>query len=148
MKTPLSTRFPGPLAALLPMLWCAPLGAAEPGASAGGAAPAAVQELMTRELEGASGKEIRMLTVEYVPAGSSLPHRHNAQVFVYVLEGAVTMQVQGGAPVTLGPGGTFYEGPQDVHTVSANASRTQPAKILVFMIKDAAAPVSIPVKNP
>jgi len=105
----------------------------------------AVKELMTRNLAGMSGKELRMLTVEYLPGGASLPHRHNAQVFVYVLEGAVTMQVQGGAPVTLGVGETFYEAPEDIHTVSANASRTKPARILVFMVRDVGTPLSIAV---
>jgi len=105
----------------------------------------AVKELMTRNLAGMSGKELRMLTVEYLHGGASLPHRHNAQVFVYVLEGAVTMQVQGGAPVTLGVGETFYEAPEDIHTVSANASRTKPARILVFMVRDVGTPLSIAV---
>jgi quercetin dioxygenase-like cupin family protein len=123
------------------------VGVSSPMVCAGGdaPAPASVKELMTRDLIGASGKEIRMLTVEYIPGGASLPHRHNAQVFVYVLEGAVVMQVQGQAAVTLGPGETFYEGPEDIHTVSANASKTKPARILVFMIKDATAPASIAV---
>lgn len=107
--------------------------------------PATVKELIKRDLAGASGKEIRMIAVEYIPGGASLPHRHNAQVFVYVLEGAVKMQVEGGPLVTLGPGETFYEGPGDIHTVSANASATKPARILVFIVKDSGAPVSIPV---
>jgi quercetin dioxygenase-like cupin family protein len=117
-------------------------------ACADGAAPprdAVVQELMVRDLAGVIGREVRMLTVEYIAAGASLPHRHNAQVFVYVLDGAVRMQIEGAAPVTLGPGETFYEGPDDVHTVSANASQTKPARILVFIIKNKAAPVSTPV---
>src|SRR6202051_1564912 len=76
-------------------------------AFADGAAPprdAVVQELMVRDLAGVIGREVRMLTVEYIAAGASLPHRHNAQVFVYVLDGAVRMQIEGAAPVTLGPG--------------------------------------------
>jgi quercetin dioxygenase-like cupin family protein len=105
---------------------------------------ATVKELMTKAVAGANAKEVRMLTVEYLAGGASLAHRHNAQVFVYVLEGAVTMQVAGGPLLTLGPGETFYEGPDDIHTVSANASATKPARILVFMIKDAGAPVSLP----
>jgi quercetin dioxygenase-like cupin family protein len=95
-----------------------------------------VAELMTRDLIGAPGKEVLMITVKYLAGAASLPHRHDAQVFVYVLEGEVTMQVQGQAPVTLRPGQTFYEGPNDIHEVSANASQTAPAKILVFMVKD------------
>jgi quercetin dioxygenase-like cupin family protein len=105
----------------------------------------AVKELLSRDVVGASGKEVRMLTVEYLPGGASLPHRHNAQVFVYVLQGAVRMQIQGAAAVTLGPGKTFYEGPDDIHSVSANASKTKSARILVFMIKDKGAPGSVPV---
>ena len=103
---------------------------------------AMVKELMTRDLVGSAGKEVLMVTVEYLAGGASLPHRHNAQVFVYVLEGRVRMQVEGSPTVTLGPGETFYEGPDDIHTISANASQTQSARILVFIIKDKGAPVS------
>jgi|SRR3984957_1039646 len=105
-------------------------------------APAAIQQLMDKELAGVPGRELLMLTVEYVPGGASLPHRHDAQVFVYVLQGAVVMQVAGSPAVTLHEGQTFYEGPADVHVVSANASKTVPAKILVFIVKDKSAPVS------
>lgn len=115
-----------------------------------GAAPPAtdaiVKDLLTRELSGDGSREIQMLTVEYLAGGASLPHRHNAQVFVYVLEGTVRMQVQGAAPVTLGPGATFYEGPNDIHAVSANASRTKPARFLVFAIKNKGAPLSSGVR--
>jgi quercetin dioxygenase-like cupin family protein len=117
-----------------------------PGAVSADAAKASpdaiVKELMTRDLVGSAGKEVLMVTVEYLAGGASLPHRHNAQVFVYVLDGKVRMQVAGSAAVTLGPGETFYEGPEDIHTISANASRTKSARILVFIIKDKGAPVS------
>jgi quercetin dioxygenase-like cupin family protein len=103
---------------------------------------AAVEQLMDENLAGAPGKELLMLTVEYLPGGASLPHRHDAQVFVYVLQGELIMQVAGKPAVTLRPGGTFYENPNDVHLVSANASKTAPAKILVFIVKDRGAPVS------
>lgn len=119
----------------------------EPRAAAAAPPPAPdaiVKELMTRDLAGTDDKEVLMITVEYVPGGASLPHRHNAQVFVYVLEGAVRMQVEGSSPLTLGPGKTFYEGPNDIHTISANASRTKPARILVFMVKDKGAPPTSP----
>ena len=104
--------------------------------------PAVVQQLLDKELVGVPGKELLMLTVEYLPGGASLPHRHDAQVFVYVLQGELTMQVAGSPAVTLKPGQTFYETPADVHLVSANASKTAPAKILVFMVKDKSAPAS------
>jgi quercetin dioxygenase-like cupin family protein len=114
-------------------------GLAALASSAGGAASdAVVAQLLTRDLIGVPGKEVTMETVEYAPAAKSPPHRHHAQVFVYVLEGSVRMQVQGSATVTLGPGGTFYESPDDLHTVSENASQTKSAKFLVVMLKDKA----------
>lgn len=108
--------------------------------AAGGAAPsdAIVQQLLTRDLIGMPGKEVTMETVVYAPGGKSPPHRHNAQVFVFGLEGSVRMQVQGAPVVLLGPGATFYEGPDDVHVLSENASQTAPAKFLVVMVKDKA----------
>ena len=86
-----------------------------------------------------------MVTVEYAPGGSSAPHRHNAHVFVYVLEGTVVMQLKGGGEVTLGPDQMFYESPADVHAVSRNASKTKPAKFVVFFIKQTGAPPTVPV---
>jgi quercetin dioxygenase-like cupin family protein len=88
-----------------------------------------------------------MLTVEYPPGGATAPHRHDAQVFVYVLAGSVRMQVKGAPEVTLKVGDTFYESPNDVHTVSANASATESAKILVVMIKDKGAAATTVPKN-
>src|SRR4029078_2738703 len=114
-------------------------------------APSAVQNakvtpLTTKDLSGLPGKEAVMLTVEYPPGASSTRHRHNATPFVYFLEGSIVMQVEGGKEVTLGPGQTFYESPDDVHVVSKNASNSQPAKFLVFFVKDQGAMSLIPVK--
>ena len=120
-------------------LWQAAALAADPPS-----APTAadVAQLMEKDLVGDPQKEVLMLTVEYLPGGASLPHRHDAQVFVYVLQGELRMQVAGSPAVTLRAGQTFYESPTDIHVVSANASLTAPAKILVFLIKDKGAPVS------
>ena len=110
-----------------------------------GAAPQAGQSVATltrADLSGLPGKEALLLSVEYSPAGASLPHRHDAEVFVYVLEGQVVMQVAGQKRQTLSAGATFHEGPGDVHLVSANASTGAPAKLLVFMVKDKDKPVS------
>ncbi len=120
-------------------LWQGLAVAAEPAASA---QAAIVKSLFDNDQTGVPGKELLMLTVEYLPGGASLPHRHDAQVFVYVLEGQIKMQVAGGPVVTLGPGQTFYEAPTDIHAVSANASKTKPAKFLVFIVKDKGAPVT------
>ena len=104
-----------------------------------------VTELMTKNLSEIPGKEALMIAVEYPPGGSDPIHRHNASAFVYVLEGSIVMQVKGGKEVTLTPGQTFYEGPNDIHTVGRNASNTQPAKFIVFFVKDKGAPVLLPV---
>ena len=105
-----------------------------------------VKSLLAKDLAGMPGKELSMITVEYPPGVSDTAHRHHAQVMVYVLEGSIVMQVRGQAPVTLGPGQTFYEGPDDVHTVSRNASQTAPAKFLVLFVKDKGAPILVPAK--
>ena len=105
-----------------------------------------VTPLMSEVLTDISGKEGLMITVEYAPGGSSPIHRHNAHAFVYVLEGSIVMQVKGGKEVTLTPGQTYYESPNDVHVVSRNASTTAPAKFLVVLVKDKGAPVVVPVK--
>ena len=105
----------------------------------------AVKELMRKDLVAMPGKEVVMSVIEVPPGVSGKPHRHDAQVFVYVLEGKMIMQVKGGQPVTLGPGDTFYENPTDIHSVSANASQSKPAKFLAILIKDKGAPGSRPV---
>src|SRR5262245_57436498 len=106
----------------------------------------AVVTLVTKDLPNIPGKEVEMITVEYPPGGADPVHRHNASAFVYVLEGAVVMQLKGGKEVTLMPGQTFYEGPDDVHVVGRNASKTKPAKFLVMLVKEKGSPVLVPVK--
>jgi quercetin dioxygenase-like cupin family protein len=106
---------------------------------------ATVTQLLSKDLTDLPNKEGLMITVEYAPGGSDPIHRHNAHAFVYVLEGTVVMQVKGGKEITLTPGQSFYEGPDDVHVVSGNASSAKPAKFVVFLVKDNGAPVSVPV---
>jgi len=107
---------------------------------------AKVTPLMEKDLPDYPGKEVLMITVEHAPGGSNAIHRHNAHAFVYMLEGSVVMQLKGGQQVTLMPGQTFYEGPDDVHIVDRNASTTQPAKFLVFLIKNKGAPAVVPAE--
>ena len=107
---------------------------------------AKVTDLLSKDLPNLPGKEGLMITVEYLPGSSDPVHRHYAHAFVYVLEGSIVMQVKGGKEVTLTPGQTFYEGPDDVHVVGRNASQTKPAKFLVFMVKDKGTPVLVPAK--
>jgi len=107
---------------------------------------AQVTQLMSKDLPECPGKEGLMITVVYPPGASDPIHRHNAHAFVYVLEGTIVMQVKGAKEVTLTPGQTFYEGPNDIHTVGRNASSTKPAKFIVFFVKDKGSPVLVPVR--
>ena len=112
--------------------------------AAGRAPQASVTSLTSKDLPELPGKEVLMITVDYPPGSVDPIHRHNAHAFVYVLEGSIIMQVKGGKEVTLTPGQTFYEGPDDVHVVGRNASSTRPAKFVVFFIRDKGAPVLVP----
>ncbi len=107
---------------------------------------AKVKSLMSKDLPDYPGKEGLMISVDYGPGGSSPIHKHEADAFVYVLEGSIVMQVKGEKEVTLHPGDTFYESPSDIHLVSRNASKTKPAKFIVVLVKKKGAPVVMPVK--
>ena len=133
-----STRLILVLASLVPIMLVAQEPHARPESK--------VTQLMSKDLPNFPGKEGVMITVDSPPGSSDPIHRHNANAFVYVLEGSVVMQVRGGKQVTLTPGQTFYEGPDDVHIVGRNASNTKPAKFVVFLVKDKGAPALVPVK--
>ena len=105
---------------------------------------AKVTDLFSKDLANIPGKEGVMMIVDYPPGSVDPIHRHNAHAFVYVLEGSIVMQVRGGKEVTLTPGQTFYEGPDDVHVVGRNASKRKPAKFVVFFVKDKDAPLLVP----
>jgi quercetin dioxygenase-like cupin family protein len=106
---------------------------------------AKVTPLMKKDLPNYPGKEGLMISVEYEPGGSSPIHKHEANAFVYVLEGSIVMQVKGDKEVTVSPGETYYESPSDIHLVSRNASKTDPAKFIVVLLKNKDAPVVMPV---
>ncbi|MGJ7605667.1 cupin domain-containing protein [Variovorax sp. LT1R20] len=111
------------------------------------AAPeAAATVLMTKDLADMPGKEAISFIVDFPPGSVDPVHRHDAHAFIYVLEGSIVMGVKGGKEVTLTPGQTFYEGPNDIHTIGRNASKTKPAKFLVTMVKDKGAPLLTLVK--
>jgi quercetin dioxygenase-like cupin family protein len=107
---------------------------------------AKVTELFSKDLTKCPGEEGVMMIVDYPPGSVDPIHRHNAHAFLYVLEGSIVMQVRGGKEVTLTPGQTFYEGPDDVHVVGRNASKTEPAKFVLFFVRDKGAPVLVPAK--
>jgi quercetin dioxygenase-like cupin family protein len=106
-----------------------------------------VSPLLSKDMKDRPGMELLAIEVEYPPGGADPVHRHDAHGLVYVLEGSVVMQVEGGEPVTLTPGQIFYEGPDDLHVVGRNASTVQPARFLVFLVKHKGAPVLVPVES-
>ena len=106
-----------------------------------------VKELFAIDLPDYPGKEGRVIEVSYPPGAQDVAHRHDADAFVYVLEGQITMQLKGQPAVTLKAGQTFYEGPTDVHVVGRNASNTEPARFVVVLLKAKGAPILTPVKE-
>ena len=129
---------PTPVLALALCALMCPPGLAAPHAD--------VVQTMSKDLEDLPGKEGLVLTVSYPPGGTDSIHRHDAHAFVYVLEGSIVMQLRGGEPVTLRAGQSFYEGPQDVHIVGRNASATEPARFVVFLVKNKGAPPLVPAQ--
>ena len=122
--------------------------AVAPAAAPEGSAPEAkVTEMFSKDLKDIPGnKEGQIITVDYPPGAVDPVHRHNAHAFVYVLEGSIVMQLKGQKEVTLKAGETFYEGPQDVHVVGRNASKSEPAKFVVVLLKEKGAPILVPEK--
>ena len=106
-----------------------------------------VTRLMTKDLPDVPGKEGMVEIVDFAPGEASQVHRHNADLFVYVLEGAVVTQVKGGSAQTVRTGEVFTEAPSDIHVVSRNASETQPAKLLVFYVKAKGTPPTVILKE-
>jgi quercetin dioxygenase-like cupin family protein len=117
-------------------------------AAAQAAAPQSSRKvLMTKDLADMAGKEALVYIVEYPPGTNNSPHRHNAHVFLHILEGQLNAQVRGGALTVLNPGDTYYESPDDIHVVSRNPSSSIKAKALIFMVHEKGAPLSTPVKD-
>ena len=114
-------------------------------AAIGTAEASSVKPLLTHDLPGL-GKDGQMMTVTLAPGEVGMAHRHNANVFVYLLSGAMETQVKGGPLMTVHAGDTFYESPTDIHVVSRNASKTEPAVFIAFFVKDKGAPVTVPMK--
>src|SRR3954452_9419597 len=112
----------------------------------GGLREPMVRPLLSKELADIPGKEALVLTVEFPPGGEDPVHRHDAHGFIYVLEGQIEMAVNGGKPLTLRAGDTFYEGPRDIHTVGRNASKTKRARILAVLVKNTGVDAVLPPK--
>ncbi|QVM92916.1 cupin domain-containing protein [Pseudomonas entomophila] len=95
----------------------------------------------------APGKKAVMLTVSYAPGQASPAHQHPGAVMAYVLEGAVTSKLNDEPERTYKAGEFWYEAPGTIHSVSRNASKTQPAKLLVWSLVDEGRPVTEPLSR-
>ena len=87
--------------------------------------------------------KVTLVEVHYGPGESSPPHSHPCAVVGYVLEGAMRMRVEGSLEKTYSAGDSFYEAPNGIHAVSANASDTRPAKFLAYFVCDHETPLSV-----
>jgi quercetin dioxygenase-like cupin family protein len=107
-----------------------------------------VSVLMKQPLADMAGKVATVLTVDYTPGAASGPHVHPGSVFAYVLEGTVVTQLEGEQPMTYTKGQSWYELPKKPHLVSKNASQSESAKILVFLLSQEGEAIKGPVKSP
>src|SRR3954466_8551473 len=105
------------------------------------------KDLMVKELPDLQGKEALVRANTYPPGTSNPPHRHDAHVFLHVLEGQLIVQLKGGAPVTLNAGDTYYEAPSDIHVMSRHPRAPVPADALILMVKKGGAPATTLVKE-
>ena len=103
--------------------------------------------LMTKALPDVPGKEGLIEKVVLDPGEVAPPHRHNADVFVYVLKGTIITQLEGGKPQTVHAGEVFHESPTDIHKGSRNASTAQPATLIVFFVKKIGAPPTVALQT-
>jgi quercetin dioxygenase-like cupin family protein len=129
--------------------WAAAVAQDQPahtGATHGGANAHVVSSHALPQLDG-SHLKVTVVEVSYGPGGSSAPHSHPCPVIGYVLEGALRMQVKGEPETVYKAGETFYEAPNGVHLISANASDKVPARFIVNFVCDRDTPLSVPAQN-
>ena len=106
-----------------------------------------VTVLQDQLLKNVPGKKALMIEVDYEPGQSSIAHKHEGTAMAYVVSGEIVSQVKGEQPVTYKAGQYWYEPAGSEHLVSKNASATQPAKLLVFMVLSPDEKVLIPLEN-
>jgi len=119
--------------------------AGQSNAWAHGDVPEQVKVLQEKQPSNAPGKQAVMLTVSYAPGQASPAHQHPGAVMAYVLEGAVVSKLNDEPEKTYKAGDYWYEAPGTVHSVSRNASKTKPAKLLVWSLVDEGKPVTLPL---
>jgi quercetin dioxygenase-like cupin family protein len=106
-----------------------------------------VTVLQDQMLKNAPGKKALMIEVDYKPGQASIAHKHDGTAMAYVLSGSITSQVKGEKEITYKAGEYWYEPAGSEHLVSKNASATQPAKLLVFMVLSPNEKVLVPLKD-
>ncbi|GJE01567.1 cupin domain-containing protein [Methylobacterium isbiliense] len=113
------------------------------------AASATVTQVFDHAIPNLPGKSLRGVLVAYAPGGASPAHTHAPSAFIAatVLEGAIRSQVNDGPVRTYRAGEHFVERPGDRHAVSANASDTEPARLLaVFVVDTAETVLTMPIR--
>jgi quercetin dioxygenase-like cupin family protein len=119
--------------------------AVAPAASQQQAPATKVTSLLKQVLAELPGREVVMITLDIPPGGGSPPHRHPGHyIFGYVLEGTYKIKLDQGAETIVSKGQIFYEAPGQLHAISANASQTEPAKVLVFIVAESGKPITVP----
>jgi len=106
-----------------------------------------VTVLQDQMLKNVPGKKALMIEVDYEPGQTSIAHKHDGTAMAYVLSGSIVSQVRGEKAVTYKAGEYWYEAAGSEHLVSKNASATEPAKLLVFMVLSPDEKVLVPLKN-
>lgn len=114
------------------------LAAAPPGRAASTGEGATVKSVLSAKLPNVPGKTLTVVEVDYAPGGFSAPHRHPASgfVFAYVVSGDIRSQVEGEPAHVYRAGQSWTEPPNAHHLVSANASKTKPARLIAYIIAD------------
>jgi quercetin dioxygenase-like cupin family protein len=105
--------------------------------------------VLSKSLPKLDGDHLKAVLVEvnYSPGEASLPHSHPCAVIGYVVEGRIRTQVKGEPEIIYKAGESFYEAPNGVHLVSANASSMEPAKLVAYLICDRDTPLSVPAPD-
>jgi quercetin dioxygenase-like cupin family protein len=101
-------------------------------------------ELLKQELRSMGGKEAHVVLVEFEPGAVVGRHLHPGDELVYVLEGAIDLEVEGKRPVRLTAGEIYYQPPDQVHS-ARNASATEKGRLLAIWIVDKGRPLVVPV---
>lgn len=125
-----------PLVAFTVAVMLAPAAHAGPPPQSSGEKP--VVRIVFNEPSNIPGKSVEAVAVSYPPGAKSAPHHHAKSAFImaYVISGAIRSQVEGEPARVYHAGETWREAPGAHHTISENASATEPAELLAIFLID------------